>query len=404
MKNLLLLSLLVASFSYGQDLWIQKDSMNGPPRANCATFVSGDDGYVVTGYDGFGKKKSMVSYDISQDDWDDELSLGGSSGDGLNRSSSVGFSINGMGFICTGEGTGFMFSDLWMFDRFTNTWTQMANFPGGARTQAVSFEMDEMGFVGLGKADDFTTLLNDFYKYDFNTNTWTQVADFPGTPRMDAIATKMGGKAYVGLGRDASSFPNDFYEYFPADDTWSQKSDFPGTPRANAVSFARFPQLFVTTGDDGFNYLGDTWEYNYFGDVWTQRTDFPGGPRAGAISLSILDRFYVGSGFANGNYYDDFYEYTFVFSIGDEQTIDFSLYPNPAQSFVNLSFSMALNNPTFQLFDVSGKEVQFNDLVSSASASEFVLNLATVESGTYFILVSENGNKIGMKQIQIVHG
>src|SRR5690606_40150036 len=101
-------------YSFTQDICARAVSLNGPPRANAAAFVANENGYVVSGYDGYNKKRSMVSYDPTQDDWDNEQSLGGSTGDGLIRTSAVGFQAYGYGFICMGEGDGWIFSDLWM--------------------------------------------------------------------------------------------------------------------------------------------------------------------------------------------------------------------------------------------------------------------------------------------------
>lgn len=398
MKNFLYICILFLSLSaFSQDLWIQRDSLNGPPRSNAAAFVIENDGYVVSGYDGSSRKRSMVSYDPEQDDWDNEESLGNNTGDGLNRSSAMSFSAHGLGFVCMGEGNSFIFSDLWMYDKYTETWTQMANFPGEPRTQGISFEMDNIGFVGLGKASDFATYLNDLWSYDYLANAWTQVSNFPGSSRVDAIGVAMGGKAYIGLGRDSTSFPVDIYEYYPANDTWQQIADFPGTPRINATSFARFPQLFVTTGDDGFNYLNDTWEYNYFGDSWSQKSNFPGAGRAGCISMAVNDRYFVGAGFGNGEFYDDFYEYTFALGIADQNVYSISSFPNPSNGNFTLQIS-GINEPlNFILYDINGKEISFDLEQIDHELYQFSLN--QVEKGTYFIQIASKTEVISVQSI-----
>ncbi|UKN02435.1 T9SS type A sorting domain-containing protein [Paracrocinitomix mangrovi] len=390
MKLLVLAFLVSTSFlAISQDIWTQKDSLNGPPRANASAFVVLDNGYVVGGYDGFSKKRSMVSYDPIQDDWDNEEQLGGNTGDGLNRASAVSFQAYGFGFVCMGEGDGWLFSDLWMYDPYNDTWTQMANFPGESRTQAVAFEIDNIGFIGTGKASDFATFLKDFWSYDYLSNNWTQVADFPGTARLDAVGCTMGGKGYVGLGKDANSLPNDFYQYDPINDTWSSIASFPGTARMNAVSFANFPQLFVTTGDDGFSYLKDNWEYNYFGDSWQQVTDFPGEARSGAISFVIGNSQYVGTGFNSGTYYDDFYEYVFTLDIKDPIQIDANIYPNPTNGAFSIILSALFNQPTFVLYNSSGKQISLLSPINS-DKNKFTFEMQNLTSGTYYLSVYES--------------
>lgn len=400
MNKVITTYLMLLSFSlFSQDLWIQRDSLNGPPRSNAAAFEIGDNGYVVSGYDGSNRKRSMVSYDPFQDDWDDEESLGGASGDGLNRASAMSFSAYGFGFVCMGEGTNFIFSDCWLYDPYTESWTQMANFPGEPRTQGISFSHSDKGYVGLGKAADFATFLNDLWSYEYLTNTWTQVADFPGTSRVDAFGVAMGGKAYVGLGRDSTSFPNDVYEYFPADDTWQQIADFPGTPRINTTAFARFPQLFITTGDDGFNYLNDTWEYNYFGDVWTQKTDFPSPGRAGSIAITVDNRYFVGAGYGNGLFYDDFYEYVFVFGIGEKVEISLSTYPNPSNGNFTLKTNEYFGELDFELFDQGGKKISYYK--NNLGNNTFQFSLDNPLKGNYYLQVSSAGRIISIQSLII---
>ena len=70
--------LLLSSFnSFGQDTWVQRDSVNGAAKSVGAIFTLNDDAYFLTGLDVFDFKRSMYKYDISQDDWDDSESLYG---------------------------------------------------------------------------------------------------------------------------------------------------------------------------------------------------------------------------------------------------------------------------------------------------------------------------------------
>lgn len=394
--------ILSVTVGFTQDAWIQRDSIKGPTRANAVSFViDNDDGYIVSGYDGFGKKRSSVSYDVDQDDWDSEVSLGGISGDGLNRTSAIGFNAGNFGFVGLGEGDGFVFQDLWKYDKQTDTWTQVADFIGPARTQAVSFAIDRFGYVGTGKGADLSTLYDDFYKYDEELNTWTQIADFPGTGRMDAVGTTVGAQGYVGFGYDGSTYTSDFHQYFPLTDTWNQIASFPGTPRINAVSFGVFPQLFIATGDDGFNYLNDTWEYNIIGNVWTQKADFPGAPRSGASAFVIENRPFVGAGFGSGTYYDDFYEYTFTLSLEEKIVLDVSTYPNPTSDLLNIHLSKGLQNPDLRLFNSAGKEVSI-DLVAEKGNKDLKVNLSNLESGIYYLGIYENGILLQNKSISVI--
>ena len=247
MRPLTVLFLIIVSSSiWSQDTWIQRDSVNGAPRSVASAFALNDDAYVLTGLDEFGFRRSMVEYDLSQDDWDDAIGLGGSAGDELNRGSAVAFSAAGYGFCGLGTGTAEYFGDFWKYDPVTLAWTQIADFGGGNRREAIAFGIDSLGYVGTGQSS--TGLNNDFWKYDFLDNTWTPVANFPGTARRDAVGFTMGGQGYIGTGADATSYTTDFWAYYPLTNTWDQKADFPGTPRRGAAGFGLFPTAFIATG------------------------------------------------------------------------------------------------------------------------------------------------------------
>ena len=77
------LLIAVLAHAEAQDIWIQRDSVNGPPRGACAGFSVAGEAFVIGGINMEEYKRKMYSYDLDQDDWDDELALGGIAGDGL---------------------------------------------------------------------------------------------------------------------------------------------------------------------------------------------------------------------------------------------------------------------------------------------------------------------------------
>ena len=181
---ILVVSTLICGNAFSQDQWVQKDSVNGAPRSVASSFVIDGEGYVMGGLDDGGFRRSMFSYTYWQDDWDDEPSIGGLSGDGLDRGSACAFSIENKGYLCLGQGdTNPFFNDLWEFDEDTDAWTQKANFIGSARRQAIAFVLNKKAYVGTGI--DANGLQKDMYQYNAATNVWTQVADFGGTARKE---------------------------------------------------------------------------------------------------------------------------------------------------------------------------------------------------------------------------
>lgn len=251
------------------------------------------------------------------------------------RYSAVSFTISDYGYVGLGTNevsqydfgittsSGNLLEDFWRYDPQSQTWTQLANFPGGARIGAVAFAIGNKAYVGLGKTA--TDYKNDFWQYDADTDTWTQLQNFPSTPRAKAIGVAIGGKGYVGTGTagELNQF-NDFWQYDPSSDSWTQKSDLPGHARASASMFCVNNKIYAGLGyyglvsatDPNFiirNDLKDFWLYDPMDDSWTQKLDLPSttvthhitatyeqpGERSYCSSFSLGAFGYVGLGTAN---------------------------------------------------------------------------------------------------------
>lgn len=389
-KLAVLVCTLISGFAFSQDQWVQKDSVNGSPRSVSSAFVINQEGYIVAGLGPNGFRRSMYSYTFWQDDWDDEPSLGGLSGDGLDRGSASSFSLYNKGYICLGQGDSHpFFNDLWEFDEDTDAWSQKANFIGSARRQAVAFVVGNTAYVGTGI--DANGLQKDMYKYNANINTWTQVADFGGTPRKEAIGFGMGANGYVGTGDDGI-MTTDFWAYNPATDQWTQKTDFPGTARKGAASWGQFPTGFVCMGEDvTFTYTNDLWEYNYFADAWVQRADYPGPGRSNAIAFVQSDLGFVGTGY-NGTFQDDMYAYRRI--VGTEELANQSnttVFPNPVAT--TFTVQTDLNDVTLELYTLDGKNVT-NALSITKNNSGFKADRLNLPTGNYFIKLTNTSGQV----------
>lgn len=95
-------------------------------------------------------------------------------------------------------------------DRASGTWVEKASLPIAAsgvingRKNATAFTIGQYAYVGLGETRDSAaypyTDFSDFWKYDSNTDSWTQIADFPGTAKVNAVGFSINGIGYVGTG------------------------------------------------------------------------------------------------------------------------------------------------------------------------------------------------------------
>jgi len=393
MSNCLKLTFLCFTFVTtglvkSQDVWVQKDSVNGPPRSSCASFVMNGEGFVVSGLDMIDFNRKMYSYDVDQDDWDNEESIGGVNGSGLNRGGAIAFSVNNKAYVGLGQGnTAPYYNDLWEYDPETNVWSQKASFIGSPRRQAVAFSIDTLAYVGTGQsANGFE---KDFYSYNSQTNTWVQLNDFGGTARKGAVGFKMGAQAYVGTGDDGV-YTNDFWQYQSSTDTWVEKAQFPGTARTGSCGWGIFPTAFIACGyDNTLNYKKDVWEYNYFADVWQQRADFMGPKRTNANAFVIDGIGYLGLGY-NGEYLDDFYAYTPILATSEIKTTDvLNTFPNPVN---NNSVTIELSKPIVpsiqvHLFSMSGKEMYKEMTIKSDYSIQLEFKLP---SGVYLYKIKSD--------------
>jgi N-acetylneuraminic acid mutarotase len=193
----------------------------------------------------------------------------------------VSFAIGDTGYVVTGQSAGGTFrNEFFKYDPNLNSWTQLANFPGTARTGSVGFSIGSKGYVGTGRDNNGNTDL--FWEYDPLLNNWTQKASFPPGNRESATGFSIGSKGYVGMGLNGTT-KTDFYEYDPLTNTWTQKANFPvAIGRYAAVGFSIGSKGYVGTGyHSGFTRNNDFWEYSPATDSWLQLANVPWSSKSG---------------------------------------------------------------------------------------------------------------------------
>ncbi|MHA4741436.1 Kelch repeat-containing protein [Dyadobacter sp. MSC1_007] len=188
----------------------------------------------------------------------------------------------------------------------TGNWYRkdLPSFGGSIRTNAVSFVIGDVGYIGTGYTNETVARVKDFWAYNAKTKIWSQAQAFPGTGRNNATAFVVKGKAYVGTGYDGvlavdNGYKKDFYEYDPATNKWRAVADFQGGTRQFATSFVVNDRAYVGLGYNGINYYQDFYEYNPATDKWSEIATFIGGKRSGALSFTIGNKAYVGFGRSN---------------------------------------------------------------------------------------------------------
>ncbi|MBK7966364.1 MAG: PKD domain-containing protein [Bacteroidetes bacterium] len=226
----------------------------------------------------------------------------------FNRYASMGFSLNGKGYVGCGYTGSVGTNDFWEYDTLTNIWTQKANYNGGLIWAGHGFSIGSKGYFTLGTSGSFfPTSLNE---YDPIANTWTPKAAFPTTGRQDFYAYSINNDGYVVGGWRSGNYYNTQYKYSQATNSWVQVASRPGTARDGIRGFVLNGKAYVGTGQNSGTIFNDMSCYNPTTDSWTAIPNVPGLPRNSAVGFTFSGKGFFGLG--NNNFsssYTDIYEY-----------------------------------------------------------------------------------------------
>jgi N-acetylneuraminic acid mutarotase len=342
--------------------WVQKDTIGGGARSAACGFAIGSAAYVACGLDSNSYKRSMWLYNPATDIWTQMTSLGGSTGQGMERDVAMSFAIGNKAYVVGGQGSNPYFNDTWEFDAVSNTWAQKQNFGGGGRRAGVGFAANGKGYVGMGQSS--TGLRNDMWEYNPATNLWTARANFPGTARRFPACFVINNKAYIGTGDDGA-FKADMFEFDPATNTWTAKASFGGTPRYGTVSFTLFNKGYIGLGyDNTLQNRDDIYEYDPVANAWIFKDNFPGSPRSNATAVSTTNnKCYIGLGY-DTLLRDDWWEFDpLIDGVSEQEYLAslITLYPNPSFDHITLDLPHDVvaydEQITLTIVDMGGRKV-----------------------------------------------
>lgn len=214
--------------------------------------------------------------------------------------------------------------DIYEYNIATNSWVQKQNLPV-QRASAISFSINGKGYIGTGNIASqqgshisSVEVLSDFYQYDPATDGWASKTAVEPSGRYGAVGFVVNGKGYVAFGSRGQMGPlasataplNSIREYDPIADTWVDK--------ANAVEGFLFSQAFVLNNKAYIaggvrivpnqirESVSNTMEFNPATNTWTAKANLPpianstvlltDNSRANGISFGLLDRGYLISG------------------------------------------------------------------------------------------------------------
>lgn len=401
MNYLLTITIVVLSFcTFGQteNFWTKKADFTGLKRERAVAFSIGDFGYVGTGVD---TTETVLNdfwkYDPSVDTWSQIADLPGS-----ERRNAIAFTIGDFGYVGTGMDSvvasafgAQTLSDFWKFDPAANSWTQVANYPGGFGNGiyfATGFSIDSKGYLCGGKMGP-NNYSNQLWEYKPSQDLWTQMPNFPGGVRYQLSSFSVDFKAYVGLGTDQDVYRKDIWEFDATTNLWTAKADFPSSERSTATTFSIGQRGFVTLGANG-GMLDDLWEYNPFTDSWSIKATYGGSPRKNAVGFVVNGKAYVGTGKGFSGKKASMHEYTPGSILGTEEVeIELAMYPNPTTDFVKLNYA-ANQIDQIELYSISGEMLVSGSGIQTLHVSDFA-------QGNY-IVVGRKDNQIVSTQSLII--
>jgi len=191
------------------------------------------------------------------------------------RKNAISFVIDNVAYVGLGIDFGYNeLDDIWKYNKDTDSWSFLCQFPGGAREYAFVFVIDDKAYIGGG-----VHCSKAFWVFDQSSNQWEQKKDCPESTGYSGVGFSIGSKGYI-LSDEGFS-EGHLYEYNPDDDNWNIKSSFPG--------YLNYPTAFVTNqkayvGISG--YSREIWIYEPISNSWSLETIFPG--KAWRSSKTIL--------------------------------------------------------------------------------------------------------------------
>lgn len=183
----------------------------------------------------------------------------------------ISFSVNGYGYVGLGYGSAeYNSANIWRYDQKTNSWTKVSPFPGGSRTFASAFVIDDKAYVGGGS--DNLEEYKDFWMYSPSSDSWSRIADFP-YGFLNGIGLSSGGNGYI----TTKNSDSNFWKYDPELNEWTQMSTLPtesSDRRRLDCGFELNGKLYIyvsgtSTGDHELH------EFNPSTNQWSRKADMP---------------------------------------------------------------------------------------------------------------------------------
>lgn len=331
---------------YSQN-WEQLSAVPSPGRDDGVSFSINGFGYIVTGnQNGFSESNKLFQYTPISNSWKEVNPF-----PGVARQYAGVFVVNNMAYLIGGySSSNEALKDVWKYNPSTNEWIQLGDFPGEARWSFFTFTTLDFGFLGTGATENGPTV-SDCWKYNPSSDQWTAISAYPEGEIREVHGFCLGEDCFAGTGMTLNplQFSKKFYKYDPREDLWSTIDDFPGEARGY-VGVEKIGKYGIVGGGWGNQnvFYKDFYQFSLNGK-WTVLPDFPLQGWRGISSFSINKTAYFTSGL-----YEDLSRTSDLFQLNIQLNDELIIYPNPSEDF---SILYSTYQGRIDIFDLKGNKV-----------------------------------------------
>jgi hypothetical protein len=87
----------------------------------------------------------------------------------------------------------------------------------------------------------------------------------------------------------------------------------------------------------------------------------------------------------------------------DDNIIEFNIYPNPFNDYINIELSQNIEVPVFiELFDINGNKIFQKNIISPLNKQIKISLLSNMAQGTYLLNISYNDKTYSAKIIKML--
>lgn len=400
-KQIIVIFSFLSFVLFGQD-WTQLEDFPGTQRDDGVSFVLHNKAYVGTGLTpSFTPQRDFYVLDLDTEQWDQIATMPTAEG----RQYASAFSTYDRGYVFGGSSSSTNYhNDLWEYNPNTDEWLEKTPLPGLPRSGAVVLKFNNLVYVVGGRSSS-TNFLDEVWEYDLDLDEWTQKNNFPYAKLWRASGVSAEGKGYVTFGIDeGGDFRNNMYEYDPLLDEWTELDPFPNEGRAY-VSVNRVYQMLLFFGglNAAMESSDELWSYNVLSQNWELITNHPVIGRRGCMDFLVNNVFYTIAGIDHNNQrLNESWKFENPTSGLEEvkESNAFSMYPNPANTIVNISYKLPNIKGAAQLsiYDLTGRLLQQHPLIESQGTTE--VSTVGFSNGLFIVVLSdENGRKESKKLV-----